>query len=142
MFRKNTPALRSYLEGPRIGLPHGLGVRIAGPFIALDARSHEATDDNVRRDISLLPGMLHRIDNWIAEGVLGGQQVNAADFQIATSLRLAMSLDDLRPAIEGRPAGELALRVAPNYPGRTPPVLPGEWLEPLGGSTQSPRPAG
>jgi glutathione S-transferase len=140
MFRKNTPALRSYLEGARIGLPHGLGVRMAGPFIALDARSHDATGDNVRRDISQLPGMLQRIDNWIAEGVLGGQQLNAADFQIATSLRLAMSLDDLRPAIEGRPAGELALRVAHNYPGRTPPVLPGDWLEPLGGSTRAPRP--
>ena len=113
---------------------------MAGPFIALDARSHEATGDHVPRDISLLPGMLQRIDNWIAEGVLGGQQLNAADFQIATSLRLAMGLDDLRPAIEGRPAGELALRVAPNYPGRTPPVLPRDWPEPLGGSTPSPQP--
>lgn len=104
---------------------------MAGPFIALDARSHEANDDNVRRDISLLPGMLQRIDDWIAEGVLGGEELNAADFQIAPSLRLALSLDDLRPAIENRPAGELALRVVPDYPGRTPPVLPKAWLEPL-----------
>ena len=53
---------------------------MAGPFIALDARSHEATDENVRRDISLLPDTLQRIDDWIAEGVLGGEQLNAADF--------------------------------------------------------------
>lgn len=131
MFRRNTPALRSYLEGAKIGLPHGLGVKMAGPFIALDARSHEATDAHVRRDISLLAGMLQRVDDWIAEGVLGGPQLNAADFQIAPSLRLAMSLDDLRPAIESRPAGELALRVVPDYPGRIPPGLPTEWLEPL-----------
>jgi hypothetical protein len=57
--------------------------------------------------------------------------LNAADFQIAPSLRLAMSLDDLRAAIEHRPSGELALRVVPNYPGRIPPVLPAAWLEPL-----------
>jgi glutathione S-transferase len=130
-FGKSRASLGSYLEGAKIGLPHGLAVRTAGPFVALDARSHEASDDNVRRDISILPGMLQRIDDWIAEGVLGGEQLNAADFQIATCLRLAMSIDDLRPAIENRPAGELALRVVPHYPGRIPPVLPAAWLEPL-----------
>ena len=77
--------------------------------------------------------MLQRIDDWIAEGVLGGEQPNAADFQVATCLRLAMSLDDLRPAIESRPGGELALRIVPDYPGRIPPVLPAAWLEPLRG---------
>lgn len=137
MFGKNTAALRSYLEGARIGLPHGLGVRMAGPFIALDARSHEATDENVRHDISLLPETLQRIDDWIDDGVLGGEELNAADFQIATSLRLAMGLDDLRPAIEHRPAGKLALRVAPHYPGRIPPVLPAAWLKPLEGRMAS-----
>ena len=71
------------------------------------------------------------MDDWIAEGVLGGEQLNAADFQIAPSLRLAMSLEDLRPAIKNRPAGELALRVVPNYPGSTPATLPADWLEPL-----------
>jgi glutathione S-transferase len=132
---KKTAPLRSYLEGAKIGLPHGIAAKTAGPFIALDARSHEATDANVRRDISILPRMLERIDDWIAEGVLGGAQLNAADFQLAPSLRLAMSLDDLRPAIENRPAGDLALRVVPSYPGRIPPVLPAAWLEPLHAST-------
>jgi glutathione S-transferase len=130
-WRKNTSPLGSYLEGARIGMPHGLAAKTAGPFIALDGRANGASEENVRRDISILAGLLARVDDWIAEGVLGGEQLNAADFQIAPSLRLAMSLEDLRPAIENRPAGELALRVVPNYPGRTPPVLPADWLEPL-----------
>lgn len=130
-LRKKTAPLRSYLEGAKIGLPHGIAVKMAGPFVALDARSVEATDANVRHDIAILPGMLQRIDDWIADGVLGGEELNAADFQLGPSLRLAMSLDDLRPAIESRPAGELALRVVPDYPGRVPPVLPAAWLEPL-----------
>ena len=46
-----------------------------------------------------------------------------------------MTLDDLRPAIEGRPAGELAKRVVPDYPGHAPPILPAAWLEPLRGET-------
>ena len=41
----------------------------------------------------------------MAAGAIGGEQLNAADFQIPTSIGLAMTLDDLRPAIESRPAG-------------------------------------
>lgn len=129
--RKDHSGLVGYLEGAKIGMPHRLAGMTAGPFIALDARARGATDENVRAAIAALPAMLQRIDNWIAEGVLGGETLNAADLQIAPSVRLAMSLDDLRPAVEGRPAGRLATRVVERFPGRTPPVLPPEWLAPL-----------
>ncbi|HVW17867.1 MAG TPA: glutathione S-transferase N-terminal domain-containing protein [Solirubrobacteraceae bacterium] len=123
--------LVGYLEGARIGIPHWLAARTATPFIALDARARGATAENVRRALTVLPVMLDRIDDWIRDGVLGGEAPNAADLQIAPSLRLAMSLDDLRPAIEGRPAGRLATRIVRRFPGRTPLVLPGEWLAPI-----------
>jgi glutathione S-transferase len=129
--RKDRSGLVGYLEGGKIGMPHGFAARTAGPFIALDARSRGATDDNVRQAIAAFPGMLQRIDDWIEEGVLGGEQPNAADLQIAPSVRLAMSLDDLRPAIEGRPAARLATKIVPHFPGRTPSVLPPEWLKPI-----------
>jgi glutathione S-transferase len=129
--RRDRSGLVGYLEGAKIGMPHRLAAMTAGPFIALDARSRGATDENVRRAIAGFPRMLQRIDDWIEEGVLGGEHPNAADLQIAPSLRLAMSLDDLRPAIEGRPAGRLATRIVKHFPGRTPPVLPREWLEPI-----------
>ena len=129
--RKDRSGLVGYLEGGKIGLPHGVAARTAGPFIALDARSRGATDDNVRQAIAAFPGMLQRIDDWIEEGVLGGEPPNAADLQIAPSVRLAMSLDDLRPAIEGRPAARLATKIVPHFPGRTPSVLPPEWLKPI-----------
>jgi glutathione S-transferase len=129
--RKDRSGLVGYLEGSKIGMPHRVAALTAGPFIALDARSRGATDENVRAAIAVLPEMLQRIDDWIAEGVLGGEELNAADLQIAPSLRLAMSLDDLRPAIEGRPAAELATRVVKHFPGRTPPVVPKEWLAPI-----------
>jgi glutathione S-transferase len=129
--RKDHSGLAGYLEGAKIGMPHQIAAKTAGPFIALDARSRGATDENVRHAIAALPGMLQRIDEWIADGILGGEPANAADLQIAPSLRLAMSLDDLRPAIEGRPAGRLATRIVPHFPGRTAPVLPPAWLEPL-----------
>ncbi len=130
-LRKDSAPLRSYSEGAKIGVPIDLAVRTAAPIVALSAHFNEAGDDNVRRDLAALPGLLERVDEWIAAGVLDGPELYAADFQIAPSLRLAMTLDDLRPLIEGRPAGKLAMRVAPDYPGEAPPTLPGAWLEPL-----------
>jgi glutathione S-transferase len=130
-FKQDKEPLRSYSEGAKIGLPIGLAVKTGGPLIALSARFNEATDENAREALAALPGLLDRVDAWIESGVLGGEQLNVADFQIAPSLGLMMTLDDLRPAVENRPAGALAKRVVPNYPGRMPAVLPAEWLAPL-----------
>ncbi|HEX2707835.1 MAG TPA: glutathione S-transferase N-terminal domain-containing protein, partial [Solirubrobacterales bacterium] len=130
-IKRDKAPLRSYSEGAKLGLPISLAMKTAAPIVALSARFNEADDDHVRRGLAELPAMLQKIDDWIAAGVLGGEQLNAADFQIAPSLGLAMTLDDLLPAIESRPAGALAKRVVPNYPGHTPPILPAAWLEPL-----------
>src|SRR6266498_2859329 len=55
----------------------------------------------------------------------------AADFQVATSIRLLLLLEQVRPFIEPRPGGALAMRLAPEYPGRFGAVFPNAWLEPL-----------
>jgi len=134
-LRKDKAPLRSYSEGAKLGIPIGLALKTAGPIVAAAARLNEATDENVRRSLAALPAMLQKIDDWIEAGVIGGEQPNIADFQIAPSLRLAMTLDDLRPTIEPRPAGQLALRLVPDYPGHCPPVLPPAWLQPLRSET-------
>jgi glutathione S-transferase len=123
--------LESFAQGASLGIPIGLAVRTARPIVAAAVKLNEATDSRVRADLAALPGMLARIDDWIEAGVLGGEQPNAADYQIATSVRLLMSTDDVRSAIEHRPAAALALRVVPDFPGRVPPILPPSWLEPL-----------
>jgi glutathione S-transferase len=89
-------------------------------------RSGEAA---ARADLAALPGQLDRIDAWIAEGVLGGERPNAADLQIAPTVRLLSTLGDVRPMIDGRPCDELARRLFPVYPGEVPAgTLPAEWL--------------
>jgi glutathione S-transferase len=130
-IKKDREPLRGYSEGARIGMPIGLAMKTAAPIVALAARFNEASDENARDALERLPGLLDRVDAAIAAGTLNGEQLNVADFQIAPSIGLAMTLDDLRPAIETRPAGALARRVVPGYPGRMPSVLPGEWLAPL-----------
>jgi len=130
-LRRDRSPLASYSQGARLGLPIGLAVKTGQPLVALSARLNQATDENVRADLAALPGILQLVDDWIAEGVLGGEQPNAADLQIATSLRLLMTLRDLREPIAARPAGALAMRFVPDYPGDAPPILPAAWLEPL-----------
>jgi len=138
--KRDKEPLRSYSEGAHIGIPIGLAMATAAPIIALSARFNEADDEHARRALEALPGLLDRVDEWIAAGVLNGDPLNAADFQIATSIGLAMTMDDLRPAIESRPAASLAKRVVPDYPGHAPAVLPPEWLAPLRGDPEtSPR---
>jgi glutathione S-transferase len=128
--RDRTP-LRSYAEGANLGVPISLAMKTAAPIVALSTRFNEADDAHAQLALAALPQILDQVDSWIADGVLNGAQLNAADFQIAPSIGLAMTLEDLRPAIETRPAGKLARRVVPDYPGNTPSILPPAWLKPL-----------
>jgi len=116
------------IQGARVPLNPRLAAMTSGPTIAWYARLIGATDQAVRRDLGELPAMVDRVDSWIADGVLGGDQPNVADCQIAPSLSLLMTVDELRRAIEPRPAARLALDLVPEYPGRSAGVLPREWL--------------
>lgn len=136
-IKRDRDSLGSFTEGARIGIPVGLAVKTSAPIIAAELRINGVTDSAVEADLAAFGGWLDRVDAWISEGILGSERPNAADFQIAAGLRLAMTLEDLRPAIEGRPAGDLAMRLVPDFPGNIPPVLPREWLEPLVGSFAS-----
>jgi glutathione S-transferase len=55
--------------------------------------------------------------------VIGGSERNAADYQIATSISLLLTMDDIRPMIEGRPAERLARNVVKHQPGHLPRVF-------------------
>ncbi len=130
-MHKDGAPLRSFSEGAKLGIPIGLAMRTAAPVVAMAARFNGANDENTRAALAALPGMLRRIDDWIADGVLNAENHGAAEIQIGASLRLAMALDDLRPFIEPRPCGQMALEVVPSYPGKVPPILPEQWLAPL-----------
>jgi glutathione S-transferase len=129
---RDRSTLGTFLEDAHLGVPDDLAVATAPPFVWLAARLNRAGDRSARRDLAALPRMLDRVDRLIADGVIGGERPNAADYQLATSVRLLMTLDDLRPAIKARPAGRLAAEIVPRFPGRVPPVFPAEWLRRVG----------
>jgi glutathione S-transferase len=122
---RDRSGVETQLRASTLPIPPRLGARLARPSLWRYRRITGATDDAVRRDLARLPAMLDRIDRWIEDGIIGQEEPNAADFQIAPSIRLLMTMEDLRPAIEPRPAGSLAARLVPDYPsGLSAGVLP------------------
>jgi glutathione S-transferase len=133
-FLRNPAAMESYAADARLPLPRAL-LRPALPLTArLMAIKNKARDENARADLAALPAQLQRIDDWIAAGLLGGERANAADLQIGSSIRLLMSIADVRPLIAGRPAARLA-DYFPAQVGEVPPgALPRDWLTPAAGA--------
>lgn len=119
---------RSLAETTGMPLP-SLAVSLTKPLAWYFARVVSgATDELIRAQLAALPEHLDYVDGLIAAGVIGGQQPNAADFQIATSVRVLLNFPQLRPLIESRPAAELAMRIAPRFGAPLPIKLPAAWV--------------
>ncbi len=133
-FVRQPAALESYAGDAKLPLPRAL-MRPALPLTArVMAIKNKARDDSAAADMRELPRQLDRIDEWIAEGVLGGERPNAADLQVGSSVRLLMTIGDVRTMIEGRPAAAL-VRYFPPAAGSIPAgVLPQAWLAAGAGS--------
>jgi glutathione S-transferase len=127
-------AMETYAGDAKLPLPPSL-LRPALPLTArMMALKNHANDGAAKADLAALPGQLDRIDAWVTEGLLGGERPNAADLQIGSTIRLLMSIADLRPRIEGRPSARLA-RYFPPLSGEIPAgVLPADWLPAPAGS--------
>jgi glutathione S-transferase len=127
-FLSRPEAMLSYAVDAKLPLPIGL-MRPALPLTArLMAIKNKAREEAVRADLAALPSQLDRIDGWIADGLLGGEQPNAADLQIGSTIRLLLTVADVRPLIAGRPAAELA-RYFPPIVGEVPAgMLPAAWF--------------
>lgn len=114
-------AMLSYAEHSRLRLP-GPAVRLLAPGIARMQRWINRTDQELaRRRLLGLPGLLDRIDGWLAEGTLGGAaQPTAADLQILSTVRLLSTMADVRPVLSGRPCLSAAVSLWPQIDGELP----------------------
>jgi len=117
----------------RMPLEH-LGARVFPDMFSL-AQAHEAFADNGRLKNDLLQ---KRFDETLGcfidlvEAALRypglkkqwveflGEQPNAADLQIGSSLRLLATFADVRPLLAGRPCADLGHKLFPVYPGELP----------------------
>ncbi len=127
-FLRRPAAMESYAGDAKLPLPRAL-LRPGLPLTArMMASRNKARDDSAQADIKALPRQLDRVDAWIADGLIGGDRPNAADLQIGSTVRLLMSIGDVRPLIDGRPAARLTRYFPPMVGEVEPGTLPGEWF--------------
>jgi glutathione S-transferase len=119
-LRRDRRPLRSFADGARLHVPLGLALRTAAPIVLAETLINHASDAAIDADLRALPGLLEQVERRIDERVLDGHELTAADYQIATSIRLLLCFEDLEPLIAGRSTERLARRVAPRFPGRVP----------------------
>ena len=125
------PELRTHMA-TEAGVPAPkLAGALNAPIARYFARKVDATEERAKAALGLLPALLDHVEKLLDEGTIGGSERNAADFQIAATVRALMSFEDLAPAIAGRPAGTFALELYPEWPTSIPAgFIPGEWLPP------------
>jgi len=113
----------------------GIPLPKVAAFLNIPAARHFARkvgaddDERVRRTLVAIPDLLDRVEALIAAGTLGGPEPNAADFQIAPTVRCLLTFGDLEHVLSGRPAAAYARAILPEYPSTVPAgTLPAEWL--------------
>jgi glutathione S-transferase len=131
--RRDRTVFSSFVRRGKLSATAAFGVRATTPLIIkIASKAHRSTDERARQDLGRVPENLDRIDAWLGDGTLGGEQLNAADCQIAPNVRAMLHFSDLQPLLQGRPSAEWARRVVPEYGGPVGSVLPSEWLRDLG----------
>jgi glutathione S-transferase len=87
--------------------------RLRRLMVPLVKRAYGMTVEQFRDDLARTPELLDHVDELIAAGVLGGQQLSCADLQVATCLAVVEYRLDVREQLDGRPAAQLLERVLP-----------------------------
>lgn len=129
-LKRRPDAIPGYQQASKLPqLPRPVVRLLAPGAIAIERKMNKASDGAARADVRAMPEHLDRIDRWILDATLGGaKQPNAADLQIASSVRLLSTIGDMRPLLEGRPGNALALALFPDFPGEVPAgAFPSDW---------------
>jgi glutathione S-transferase len=114
-----SPVLRRWFAETAMPLPApGLVAAALAPVSGLFARLVRADAESTAADLASLDALLDHVDALVTGGVIGGPDVNAADCQIAPSVRMLLAFADLHERVAAHgPAAELAVRLVPEYPG-------------------------
>jgi glutathione S-transferase len=105
------------------------GTDFAIRYVHASWKYHRISAERLAEDLAGLPAKLDHIERLAGDGVIGGDQANAADLQIGATLRVLLTLDDVAPLIEAGPGGEIARRWFGEYPGCVPAgAFPASWV--------------
>jgi len=107
----------------------GPGTDFAIRYVRASWRYHGITAARLKDDLAAFPAKLDHIEALAADGIVAGEQPNAADLQIGATIRVLLPLADLRPLLDGSAAELLAERFIPDSPGAVPAgAFPAGWV--------------
>src|SRR3954468_15373235 len=105
------------------------GTDFAMRVVRASWKYHRISAVRLAEDLAGLPAKLAHVDGYVAEGVLAGTAPNAADLQIGATLSVLLTVGDVRPLIEGRPAEHVARKWFDDRPGLLPAgAFPAGWV--------------
>ncbi|HEY4280879.1 MAG TPA: glutathione S-transferase family protein [Conexibacter sp.] len=112
----NDSELRTWFarEVAHVPLP-SVAAALNAPVARLMTRRAGADEAGARSALATLPSALDHVDALIADGTIGGEDPNAADFQIVTSVRNLMDMEDTAPLASGRPCASWAEGMMKGY---------------------------
>jgi len=119
-------AMGTFAGGPPLDGP---GTDFAIKYVRASWRYHGITAARLHEDLAGLPQKIAHVERLADEGVIAGEQPNAADLQIGATIRVLLPIVDLRPLLAGSAAERIALRLFPDYPGEVPAgAYPAGWV--------------
>src|SRR4051812_19607213 len=90
---------------------------------------HRITATRLAEDLAGLPAKLDHVDELASDRIIGAEDPTAADLQIGATVRVLLTVGDLRPLLAGRPTEEIARRWFPDYAGDVPAgAFPAGWV--------------
>jgi glutathione S-transferase len=123
------PEAMGTFAGPGVEPLDAPGTDFAIKFVRATWRYHGITAARLHGDLAGLPAKIAHIEQLAEDGTLDGERANAADLQIAATIRVLLPLGDLGPLLQGSAAERIALRFFPSYPGSVPQgAYPAGWV--------------
>jgi glutathione S-transferase len=103
------------------------GTDFAIGFLRPAWKYHRISCKRLAAELAAFPAKVEHVQALLADGVIGGEQPNAADLQIAATLRVLLVVGDVRPLLE--PVADYARGLFPEFPGDIPAgAYPAGWV--------------
>jgi glutathione S-transferase len=107
----------------------GPGTDFAIRYVRAAWRYHGISAARLKDDLAGLPAKIDHIEALAADGIIAGDQPNAADLQIGATIRVLLPISDLGPLLQGSAAQLLAERFIPETHGAIPAgAFPAGWV--------------
>jgi glutathione S-transferase len=88
-----------------VGMLDPAGTDFAIGYVRQTWKYHGISAVRLAEDLAGLPAKIDHVDALARDGVIGGDEPTAADLQIGATIRVLLTVGDVRPLLEGR-AGE------------------------------------